>query len=183
MNPVGSKTFFLLSTSVAVLRKHKNTSGPVIFCELKVKILPVIKLWCWSRHTDMGLCNYPLTLLSQPQPTIHRKWPCLTHQWSSSDTFEVVEETFGVIDGGTKYRVWFTPLTVQVLTVEITAIPKRSHRMWTNMTLLWVWWVSFFGLIYPTIALVKTAKYCSSKRYSPICPVSLLSILINIFFF
>lgn len=70
-----------------------------------------------------------------------RKWPCLTHQWSSSDTFEVVEETFGVVDGGTKNRVRFRPLTVQILTVEIAAIPKRSNRMRTKMTLHLAWWL------------------------------------------
>lgn len=56
----------------------------------------------------------------------------LTHQWSSSDTLEVVQETFGVVDGRTENWVWFTPLAVQVLTVEIAAIPERSHRTWTQ---------------------------------------------------
>lgn len=51
---------------------------------------------------------------------------CATHQWSSSYTVEEVEEALGVVDGWTEDGVWFTPLTIQILGVQITAIPVET---------------------------------------------------------
>lgn len=50
----------------------------------------------------------------------------LSHQRSSSYTVEVIEEALGVVDGWTEDRVWFTPLTIQILAIYITAIPEET---------------------------------------------------------
>lgn len=47
----------------------------------------------------------------------------VSHQWSPPHTVEVVEEALGVVDCWTEDRVWFTPLTIQILTIQITAVP------------------------------------------------------------
>lgn len=52
----------------------------------------------------------------------------VSHQRSSSYTVEVVEEALGVVDGWTKGGVWFTPLAIQILTVQIAASPEETHN-------------------------------------------------------
>ena len=72
---------------------------------------------------------------------------CASHQWSSSYTVEVIEETLCMVDGGTEDGVWFTPLTIQILTVQITAIPAETDGTFLLRELL-------FNLLSPTVFTV-----------------------------
>lgn len=53
---------------------------------------------------------------------------CVSHHWSPSYNVEVVEKAFGVVDGWTQKRVWFTPLTIQIFAVQVTAISEETDN-------------------------------------------------------
>ena len=52
----------------------------------------------------------------------------MSHQWSPSYTLQVVEQAFGVVDGGIEHRVWYTPLTIQIFAGQITASPEETQQ-------------------------------------------------------
>lgn len=70
---------------------------------------------------------------------------CVSHHWSPSYNVEVVEKAFGVVDGWTQKRVWFTPLTIQIFAVQVTAISEETDNNKKNKYLhLWgvnLWYI------------------------------------------
>ena len=52
-----------------------------------------------------------------------------SHQRCPADAVEVVEEAFGVVDGGTQSCVWLLPLSVQILSTQWAAMTANKVSM------------------------------------------------------
>lgn len=60
----------------------------------------------------------------------------MSHHWSPSYSVEVVEKAFGVVDGWTQKRVWFTPLTIQIFAVQVAAISGETNKNTNTCTVI-----------------------------------------------